>query len=352
MTRFAPRRAAILACFHREGTLAPGIALCLLVTGAAFALAEVERVVTGRAWLEALVLAIVCGTAVRGRWTPAPTWRPGIAFCAKYPLEAAILLLGASVSETVIRAAGPALLVGIACVVAMAIVLGFGIGRLCGLPARMALLVACGNAICGNSAIAAVAPVIDADEDEIAASIAFTALFGVVVVLGLPLLGLVLGMGGVAYGALAGLTVYAVPQVMAAAAPMGVVAVQMGMLVKLARVLMLGPVCLVLSLLTRPGGGERPAAGSMGRPPLVPWFLLGFLALAACRLLGLVPVGAVVPLGEGATGLTVLSMAALGLSADPRMVMEAGGRMVATVALSLLALAGSALALIGMLHLA
>ncbi|WP_254461974.1 putative sulfate exporter family transporter, partial [Yersinia enterocolitica] len=79
------------------------------------------------------------------------------------------------------------------------------IGRLLGLPTRMALLVACGNAICGNSAIAAVAPVIGADSDDVAASIAFTAVLGVVVVLGLPLLGIALGMTGLAFGTLAGL---------------------------------------------------------------------------------------------------------------------------------------------------
>lgn len=341
------------ACATRE-RLAPGVVLSLLVTVLAYGLAEAERVLTGRAWLEALVLAILCGTALRSRWVPARKWRAGIAFCAKYPLEIAIVLLGASVSDTVIRAADPALLAGIAGVVAVAIVLGFGIGRLCGVSARMALLVACGNAICGNSAIAAIAPVIAADDDEIAASIAFTALFGVAVVLGLPLLGILLGMSGVAYGALAGLTVYAVPQVIAAAAPLGAVAVQMGMLVKLARVLMLGPVCLVLSLATPSTGGDGPAGAVTGarRPRLVPWFLVGFLLLAACRLLGLVPVGVAAPLGDGAAFLTVISMAALGLGADLRMVARAGGRVMATVALSLLGLTGLGLGLIRMLHLA
>ena len=72
--------------------------------------------------------------------------------------------------------------------VIIAIGASFGIGRALGLPKRMATLVACGNSICGNSAIAAVAPVIGADGDDVAASIAFTAVLGVVVVLGLPLL--------------------------------------------------------------------------------------------------------------------------------------------------------------------
>src|SRR3546814_8154148 len=105
------------------------------------------------------------------------------------------------------------------------------------------MLIACGNAICGNSAIAAVAPVIDAESDDVAAAIGFTAVLGVVVVLAMPGLAALAGFEGAKAGALAGLTVYAVPQVLAAAAPMGPAAVQMGTLVKLTRVLTLGPGC-------------------------------------------------------------------------------------------------------------
>jgi len=178
-------------------------------------------------------------------------WKAGIAFSAKTLLEIAVLLLGASISASMIIAAGPLLIVGIAGIVVVAIVASYGIGRALRLPHRMALLVACGNSICGNSAIAAVAPIIGADGEDVAASIAFTAVLGVLVVLGLPLLPAVLHLTELQYGVLAGLTVYAVPQVLAAAMPLGTVAVQMGTLVKLVRVLMLGPVVLCLSLLTR-----------------------------------------------------------------------------------------------------
>jgi uncharacterized membrane protein YadS len=124
-------------------------------------------------------------------------------------------------------------------VVFVAIGLSYGIGRLLGLSKRMAILVACGNSICGNSAIAATAPVIGADGDDVAASIAFTAVLGVVVVLGLPLLIPALGLSVHQFGILSGLTVYAVPQVLARTAPAGAAAIQIGTLVKLVRVLML-----------------------------------------------------------------------------------------------------------------
>ena len=254
--------------------LIPGVALCGAVTFVAFALERGEQALFGRAWLEALVLAILLGTIIRTSWAPGRRWFPGISFSAKFLLELAVVLLGASVSAATILAAGPWLLLGIAGVVIVAIGASFLLGRLLRLPTRMALLVACGNSICGNSAIAAVAPVIGADGDDVAASIGFTAVLGVIVVLALPLLGIALHLDGVQYGALAGLTVYAVPQVIAAAAPIGPTAVQMGTLVKLVRVLMLGPVCLLLSLLAL----REASLGAAGPRPrlhqLVPWFIL------------------------------------------------------------------------------
>ena len=136
----------------------PGLLLCLGVTGAALVLERAEAAAFGATWLEALVLAILVGTAVRTAWSPGARWLPGITFGAKTLLEAAVLLLGASISARMIVAAGPGLIAGIAGVVVVAILASYGIGRALGLPHRMALLVACGNSICGNSAIAAVAP--------------------------------------------------------------------------------------------------------------------------------------------------------------------------------------------------
>ena len=275
----------------------PGLALCLIVALAADLLQGLEHRLLGRAWLESLVLAILVGAAVRTAWTPGARWRIGVDFGAKVLLEIAVVLLGASVSAATLLSVGPAMLVGIAAVVTCAIAASYGLGRLLGLPHRMATLVACGNSICGNSAIAAVAPLIGADGEDVASSIAFTAALGVVAVLGLPLVGVALHMSGMQFGALAGLTVYAVPQVLAATAPMSATAVQVGTLVKLVRVLMLGPVCFGLSLLTRSlreeadepaprlTAGDRPRAGRLAPHKLVPWFIVGFLLMIALPIL-------------------------------------------------------------------
>ena len=339
----------------------PGLLLCLGVTLAAEVLEQIETRFAHGTWLEALVLAILVGTAVRTAWQPSHGWFAGINFSAKTLLEIAVFLLGASVSAKSLAAAGPGLLLGIAGIVVVAITASYGIGRLLGLPHRMATLIACGNSICGNSAIAAIAPVIGADGEDVAASIAFTAVLGVAVVLGLPLLPLLLHLSGIQYGVLAGLTVYAVPQVLAATAPLGAAAVHIGTLVKLVRVLMLGPVVLGLSVLTlrlrdepdealpHVTTGDRPAPG---RPPLhklVPWFIVGFLALAALRSANLVPVATLAPIAVVANLLTVVSMAALGLGTDLRVVARAGGRVTIAVTLSLLVLGAFSLGLIHLL---
>lgn len=341
--------------------LLPGVLLTVVVTAAASALQFLEIHLFGRAWLEALVLAILIGTAVRSLWTPSRIWFPGINFSAKTLLEVAVMLLGASVSASTIMAIGPALIGGIVVVVAVALTSSYGIGRLLGLPKRMALLVACGNSICGNSAIAAVAPVIGADSDDVVASIAFTAVLGVAVVLGLPLLIPVLGLSGTQYGVLAGLTVYAVPQVLAATMPVGQIALQIGTLVKLVRVLMLGPVVLVLSLLTsrlreetdeappHVTAGERPALGRLALHRLVPWFIIGFLALATVRSFGLIPQSVLDPVASATGWLTTISMAALGLGVDVRAVAGAGARVTIAVTGSLLLIGAIGLAMIHLL---
>ncbi|HEY8614360.1 MAG TPA: YeiH family protein [Roseomonas sp.] len=347
----------------RLARLLPGLLLCVGVTLAAMGLARLEEALFGRAWLEALVLAILLGTVIRTAWRPGPRWKPGIDFSAKMLLEVAVVLLGASLSAATVLAVGPGLLVGIAVVVAVAISASYGLCRLFGLPRRMAVLVACGNSICGNSAIAAVAPVVGADGEDVASSIAFTAVLGVAVVLSLPLLVPALGLSLEQYGVLAGLTVYAVPQVLAATAPVGALSVQIGTLVKLVRVLMLGPVVLVLSLLAprlreepaAPGGvtaGDRPAPG---RPPLhrlVPWFIIGFLGLAGLRSVGLVPNVLLGPAAMTATALTILSMAALGLGVDVRTVARSGGRVVGAGVASLLVLGAISFGLIRLLGVA
>ena len=322
--------------------LSPGILLCIAITIVAIVLQAVEVHFAGQTYLEALVLAILLGVVIRTAWTPAKRFVPGIAFSAKLLLEVAVVMLGASVSVATVLALGPILLVGIASVVAIALGSSFIICRMLGLPLRMAILIACGNSICGNSAIAAVAPVIGADGDDIASSISFTAVLGVVVVLTLPLLVPILQLSLTQYGVLAGLTVYAVPQVLAATLPIGALSNQVGTVIKLVRVLMLGPVVLGLSLLARDLRADPRLDRANRRSPdlheLVPWFITGFLVVLIVRSLGLIPQSVLPTITHVAAILTTISMAALGLGVDVRVVAKSGMRVTLAVTASLIIL--------------
>ena len=332
----------------RFAALVPGIILCVLVAAISSVVEILERSLFAHPYVEALVVAILLGIAMRSFWKPSERWRTGIAFSAKQLLEVAVMLLGASISFSAIAASGVALLGAIAATVLVALSLSFGLSRMLGLSTRLSILIACGNSICGNSAIAAVAPVIGADGDDIAASISFTAILGVMMVLGLPLLIPLLQLSPSQYGILAGLTVYAVPQVLAATVPAGLASTQIGTLVKLMRVLMLGPIVIVLSLLAPRLQGSARTGKPVNFFRLIPWFIVGFLALAALRSLDIVPATVVGPLTRITSFLTIVSMAALGLGVDLRVLANIGGRVTAAVTLSLLLLLAMSICLVHM----
>ena len=310
-----------------------------------------------RAWLETVALSILLGVVARLLFPSRPAWMPSIAFSAKNVLEVAVVLLGASVSLKLFGAIGPWLLMGVAAAVGLSLAGSYILGRLLGLSRNEATLVACANSICGNSAIAAVAPVIHADAEDVVASVTFTAVLSIVVVVGLPSLAPLLHLSPIAYGVLAGLTVYAVPQVVAATAPVGAVAMQVGALVKLTRVLVLAPAIAGVAALLKAypnaataGTMDLRTTSSGSRMP-VPWFVMSFVLLMLLRATGLLNEG----LSHGAAQLSIwltgLSMAALGLMVDVRTVFRAGSRISATATLSILLLGGISCLLIRLLGL-
>jgi uncharacterized integral membrane protein (TIGR00698 family) len=342
-----PNRGAL----GRSLALIPGIALSGGVTIVSLGVQWIEERFFAHPYVEALVIAILLGMAIRTAWQPSQRWLSGIAFSAKQLLEVAVMLLGASVSYAAIAASGLLLVGAIVGTVVIMLAVSYGLSRMLSLPVKLSILIACGNSICGNSAIAAVAPVIGADGDDVASSISFTAILGVLMVLGLPLLIPLLGLSATQYGILAGLTVYAVPQVLAATVPAGIISTQIGTLVKLVRVLMLGPIVVGLSLVAarrRKRHADHTKAVPISPFKLVPWFIIGFLVLAALRSFQLVPDLAITPITKTASILTVLSMAALGLGVDVRVLSTLGGRVTAAVTMSLLLLLGLS---IGLVHL-
>ncbi len=305
--------------------LVPGLLLAIAVTAIALIVAEIETLVIGYALLEPLVLSLILGVILRALWQPPAPTAPGVAFGAKQVLETAIVLIGFSLALGSLIDAGPELAIAVLLSVAVTLALGVAIGRTLGLPLKLAILIGVGSGICGNSAIAAVAPVIRARKQDVASAIAITAVLGIGVVLGLPLLIPLLSLTDPEYGVVAGLSVYAVPQVLAATFPVSAAAGQIASLVKLTRVLLLGPVVALFAVLYRERNGDASGSNlSFGK--LVPWFVTGFGIAVALRSLGVVPEWFAEMAQETSRVLTAVAMAALGLSVDIRSVRETGGR--------------------------
>lgn len=315
--------------------LLPGLLLAIAVTIIALVIAEIETLVIGYPLLEPLVLSLILGVIIRALWQPPATAEPGIAFSAKQVLEFAIVLIGFSLALGTLIDAGMRLAVAVLLSVALTLTLGVVLGRLAGLPTKLAVLIGVGNAICGNSAIAAVAPVIRARKQDVASAIALTAVLGIGVVLTLPLLIPLISLTDPEYGVVAGLSVYAVPQVLAATFPVSAAAGQIASLVKLTRVLLLGPVVALFAVVYRERGTD-PGTSSLTIRKLVPWFVIGFGIAVALRSAGVIPGWFADLAQETSRVLTAIAMAGLGLSVDVRSVRETGGK----VALVVLILTG------------
>ena len=325
----------------------PGVTLCLAIALLADRLVPAEVALTGRPFVDPVVLAILLGTTVRAVWRPGAAWAQGITCSAKVLLECSVVLIGASIDAITLSRLGPITIFSVGLLVVAAVAGSYALARCCRLPSRLSVLIACGNAICGNAAIGAVAPLVGADARDITTAVSYTAVFGLFVVLTLPTLIPILHLTPTQYGELAGLTVYSIPQVLAATAPVGILSSQIGTIVKLSRVLMLGPVVLGIAGLQgwrarRIVGTERSPSGPCGRPRIatsastfVPWFLVGFVGLASCRSAGLIPGALVGPAAAAAHLLTVVSMAALGLNVDIRTLTRCGNRIALAVAGSL-----------------
>ncbi|WP_037687271.1 YeiH family protein [Streptomyces durhamensis] len=330
-TRLATARrpgAALAARFPGFAVRLPGLALAAGVGLVATALGRLVPVVGGP--VSAIVLGVLVAVMVR----PGDRMRPGIAFAGRGVLQAAVVVLGAQLSL------GQVLRVGVGSLPVMILTLtaclaaAYGIGRRLGVVRDLRTLIGVGTGICGASAIAAVTPVIGAAEAEVAYAVSTIFVFNIAAVLTFPALGHLLGMGQHAFGLFAGTAVNDMSSVVAAATTYGGSAADYAVVVKLARTLLIIPICLGLAALgrrrARTAGtvtdvgvpGALPGPVRVGR--LVPWFLTGFLVLAAVNTAGLVPSAAHGPLSTLSVFLITVALSAIGLSTEPSRLRRSG----------------------------
>lgn len=328
----------------RLATLAPGVALAVAVAGVATAIA-LGLPALGSA-VPALVIGVLVGIIVRER----VALRPGIGFAGKRLLQVAVALLGLQLSLGQAARVGLGSLPVMLGTLAACLLVAWVVGRALGVIGDLRTLIGVGTGICGASAIAATAPILGAASAEIAYAVAVIFLFNVLAVLAFPALGHLLGMDAEAFGLFAGTAVNDTSSVVAAAGVFGAAATNEAVVVKLVRTLMIVPICLALAIWVarrlRAESGEAPPPLSVRRViGLVPWFLIGFVALAAVRSTGVVPDAALSPTAAVSAFLIAAAMAGIGMSTDPAAIRRAGWRPLALGGTLSLTVAGSALLL-------
>ncbi|MGV5046664.1 MULTISPECIES: YeiH family protein [Rhodococcus] len=269
----------------RAVALVAGIGAC--AAGAAIA------IVLGRLFpaVNPMLIAIVLGALV-ANLVPVPAWiGPGVDFSTKRLLRLGIAVLGLQLVFHDILTLGWGVIALVVVIVAAGITGTMYLGRVLGLSWTQRVLISCGFSICGAAAVAAADGVVDAKRKEVITSIALVVVFGTLMIPGIPLLVGVLGMDDLQSGILAGGSIHEVAQVVAAGGMIGGGTLAVATVVKLARVLMLAPVMAYLGVVRRRRSRETGVhEDTVGRqPPLVPVFVIGFLAAVAVRSSGLLP---------------------------------------------------------------
>lgn len=329
-----------------------------------------------------MVAAIVLGVVVGNVARVPSVLEPGLAVASKRVLRIGIVVLGLRLSLHDVAGLGAGMILTVIAVVAGGIVTGVAIGRALGIGRRQRLLIACGIAICGAAAVAAVAGVLggradggkvsDGEDDgdrgrdggkaganaegagepglreSVAAAIALVVVFGTLMIALVPMLGHALGLTDMEVGMWGGASVHEVAQVVAIGGSVGGAALGAAVVIKLGRVLMLAPVMAVLGAVERrriraAGGGD------VDLPPIMPLFVAGFLAMVAVRSTGVVPQGVLDAAGVAEQLLLGAAMFALGVGVRFSLIRKVGGAPVvmaaaATVVVAVIGLAGVLLA--------
>lgn len=320
--------------------MAPGVGACLLIAVPAWLLV---KLLPALEIVGAPVLAILAGMVVTIFWRQKPKAQPGIGFCAKQILQYAVVLLGFGLNLSTIAKVGLTSLPIIASTIATALILSFVLCRLLRIPAKTATLVGVGSSICGGSAIAATAPVIDADDEEVAQSISVIFLFNVIAAVIFPTLGGAIGLSDEGFGLFAGTAVNDTSSVTAAASTWdsihqtGGSVLKSATIVKLTRTLAIIPITLVLALVRMRREKKTGAAGGakvrFGK--IFPMFILYFvLASVVTTIVNALLQGDALhtanqvfdALKELSKFFIVLAMAAIGYNTDIIRLVKTGGK--------------------------
>lgn len=308
-----------------------GVLVCLAIALPSWILGKVFPVIGGA------VIAILAGMFLTLIWKDKKDAGAGIKWTSKVILQTAVVLLGFGMNLGVIFQTGKQSLPIILCTITTSLVIAWLLRRVLKVPAKTSILVGVGSSICGGSAIAATAPVIDADENEVAQSIAVIFFFNVLAAIFFPILGSAIGfdtLHGDAFGIFAGTAINDTSSVTAAASTwdsmwhLGSATLNKAVTVKLTRTLAIIPITLVLAWLqARKTSGKKENSFSLKRafPMFILYFVLAAIITTVCVNLGM-DANVFQPLKELSKFLIIMAMAAIGLNSNVVQLIKTGGK--------------------------
>lgn len=296
--------------------LVPGFALAVVIA----VLAKLIENLMPVHLIGASVIALFIGMIFNYFRKPAELFTSGLQFTSKKILKFAIILLGASLNIRIVLEVGKMSLY----VMVFTLLTCFGIGHFVGkalkINWKLSNMISAGTGICGGSAIAAIAPVIDADDSDIAYAMSATFLFDMAMIVLFPVMGQAMGLSDMAYGLWAGTAVNDTSSVVAAGYAFSEEAGDFATMVKLTRTLSIIPTVIIFALIS--AHLKRKEAGADGETvmadlrliKIIPWFILGFLALAVINSFGVIPETVSSGMKDVSKFLMVCALAAIGLN--------------------------------------
>lgn len=306
----------------------PGMAMALAIAAVAKVLENLEKA-AGLELIGASVIALFIGMLINAFYKPNTATAPGIKFTSKKILKFAIILLGASLNIRTVLTVGRFSLTVMVFTLATCFGLGALIGKALGLNWKTSSLINAGTGICGGSAIAAIAPVIDATDMDIAYGMSATFLFDTVMVVVFPILGRWMGLSDAAFGLWAGTAVNDTSSVVATGYAFSEAAGDFATMVKLTRTLSIIPAVLVFAAINlhikRKVQSQDPTV-KVSIKAIFPWFILGFLAMSALTSLNLIPTGLASSMKQLSKFLMVAALAAIGLNTNFKTLCRSGAK--------------------------
>jgi len=291
----------------------PGLLLTSLVAGTSFAI----RTLPGMTTFSPLILSMVIGIAYHNIVGTAAWAKQGVTFSLRRLLRLAIILLGLQLTASQVIEIGGRGLGIIAASVLATFAFTVWIGKLLGVAPKLAELIAAGTSICGASAVIATNTVTNADDEDVAYSVACVTVFGSVAMFSYPLLGGLVHLDPHGFGLWAGASIHEIAQVVAVAFQDGQRAGEFGTIAKLSRVMLLAPMVIAIGFMAARGANRRtPEAGKPSARPPLPWFVLGFVGMVGVNSLVAIPPEARAWIAAATTFLLSVALAAMGLETD------------------------------------